>query len=248
MMLSKRIKHTSVSINQPCLFPYLGYYQLVYASSTFVIYDDVSYMKGKWINRNQIIVNNQPYMFTLPLANPGSNKLILDTFVDEVKFKYWKKKFFVTLKQSYSKSPYFDAAFNLVEKILEDDDGCISVFCRKSLSLVFDYLSIDTDIRPSSAVFGGNHLSRTHRLIHIAQCLDKSVYINPPGGRSLYKSSDFESHSIQLYFLDSRLPSYLQCNIRQKSFIPSLSMLDLLMNCSVSDICSMLDQYDLATQ
>ena len=41
-----------LAIMQPYLFPYLGYFQLINSVDTFVIYDDVNYIKGGWINRN----------------------------------------------------------------------------------------------------------------------------------------------------------------------------------------------------
>ena len=47
------------AVMQPYLFPYIGYYQLVYASDVFIVYDDVSFIKRSYINRNSIIVNNE---------------------------------------------------------------------------------------------------------------------------------------------------------------------------------------------
>jgi hypothetical protein len=46
-----------VAIMQPYLFPYLGYFQLIRSADVFVVYDDVNYIKGGWINRNFIIAN-----------------------------------------------------------------------------------------------------------------------------------------------------------------------------------------------
>ena len=43
-----------VAIMQPYLFPYIGYFQLIAAVDKFVVYDDVNFIKGGWINRNNI--------------------------------------------------------------------------------------------------------------------------------------------------------------------------------------------------
>ena len=48
-----------VGIMQPYFFPYIGYWQLINAVDKFVIYDDVNFIKGGWINRNKILVNGQ---------------------------------------------------------------------------------------------------------------------------------------------------------------------------------------------
>ena len=44
-------------IMQPYFLPYLGYWQLMNAVDTYVVYDDVNYIKRGWINRNRILMN-----------------------------------------------------------------------------------------------------------------------------------------------------------------------------------------------
>ena len=51
----------------------------------FVVYDDVNYINKGWINRNNINVNGQKYMFTIPLVNSSQNKLICDINIDSGK-------------------------------------------------------------------------------------------------------------------------------------------------------------------
>jgi hypothetical protein len=45
----------TLAIMQPYLFPYIGYWQLINAVDTFVIYDDVNYINKGYINRNSIL-------------------------------------------------------------------------------------------------------------------------------------------------------------------------------------------------
>ena len=42
-----------LGIMQPYFFPYIGYWQLMNAVDRYVIYDDVNFIKGGWINRVQ---------------------------------------------------------------------------------------------------------------------------------------------------------------------------------------------------
>ena len=58
-----------VAIMQPYVFPYLGYYQLLHAADRFVLFDDVNFIKKGWINRNRILLNGQPYTFTIPVQD-----------------------------------------------------------------------------------------------------------------------------------------------------------------------------------
>lgn len=68
-----------LGIMQPYLFPYLGYFQLINAVDTFVVYDDVQYIKHGWINRNNILgvgnnLNNQSHQFTFSIARDSFEK------------------------------------------------------------------------------------------------------------------------------------------------------------------------------
>ena len=65
-----------IAIMQPYLFPYIGYWQLINAVDTFVIFDDVNFINKSFINRNKILVQNKPHQFTLELVSASQNKLI----------------------------------------------------------------------------------------------------------------------------------------------------------------------------
>ena len=56
--------HT-IGIMQPYFMPYIGYWQLLSAVDEYVIYDDVNFIKGGWINRNNILINNTKHLFTI---------------------------------------------------------------------------------------------------------------------------------------------------------------------------------------
>ena len=49
-----------LGIMQPYFLPYIGYWQLLNAVDRYVIYDDVNFIKGGWINRNRILQNGVP--------------------------------------------------------------------------------------------------------------------------------------------------------------------------------------------
>ena len=68
-----------IAIMQPYFFPYIGYWQLIHAVDHFVIYDDVNYIKGGWINRNRILINGKPAYITVPLHKASAFKRICDT-------------------------------------------------------------------------------------------------------------------------------------------------------------------------
>ncbi len=63
----------TLGVMQPYLFPYLGYYQLVSAVDKFVFYDDVTFIKGGYINRNNILANGKVQRFTVAVPGSSSN-------------------------------------------------------------------------------------------------------------------------------------------------------------------------------
>ncbi len=48
-----------IAIMQPYLFPYIGYWQLIYAVDEFVLLDDVNYIMRGYVNRNNILLNGK---------------------------------------------------------------------------------------------------------------------------------------------------------------------------------------------
>jgi len=65
-----------LAIMQPYFFPYIGYWQLINTVDKFIIYDDVNYIKGGWINRNRILMNGNGKLINLPIRQASQNKRI----------------------------------------------------------------------------------------------------------------------------------------------------------------------------
>ena len=87
-----------LAIMQPYFFPYIGYWQLISAVDTFVIYDDVNYIKQGWINRNNIIGSNFNQLISLQVIGASSFKLI-----NEIEVGNNSQKILKTIEQTYKK-------------------------------------------------------------------------------------------------------------------------------------------------
>src|SRR5680860_768712 len=96
-----------IAIMQPYLFPYIGYFQLIMSVDDFVFYDDVNFIKGGWINRNNITLNGNKKLITIPLEKQSSNKLINETRINAHLYEEWSKKVKKSIFQSYKKAPYY---------------------------------------------------------------------------------------------------------------------------------------------
>jgi hypothetical protein len=240
--LSSAHKPHSIAIMQPYIFPYIGYFQLLSAVDTFIIYDDVQYIKGGWINRNRILVGGQPMLFTVPLVAPSPNRKICEIDIDPS--LKWKNKLLQTIKQSYARAPYFEPTFSLLERVLDSNSPkTISDLVRLSIAEVVTYLTINVNIIPTSACYGNQHLRSQERVLDICSIEKASDYTNSIGGKVLYNSKDFLREGVNLHFLQPNLSPYRQLN--KGEFIPGLSLIDVLMNNSVQEIKKMLLDFKL---
>ena len=103
-----------LAIMQPYFMPYIGYWQLMNAVDTYVVYDDVNYINRGWINRNNILISGSSYMFTIMLKKASQNKLINEIeILDD--FSKLKKQ----IEFAYKKAPYYDRIIVLLNKIFD---------------------------------------------------------------------------------------------------------------------------------
>ena len=235
-----------LAIMQPYFFPYIGYFQLINVVDKFILYDDVTFIKQGWINRNYILANKQKRLISLPLSKISSNKLISETFINKSEIRKWYKKFLLSIEQQYKKSPNYKEIFELIINIFEyiNQTEQISVFNKFSIERIDEYLGIRTKIENSSEKhnYNNENLSGQDRVIDICKKENATTYINPVGGIELYDKKKFENLNIKLYFLKSKYISYSQKN---DDFIPGLSILDVMMFNSPETINKMLDRYEL---
>jgi hypothetical protein len=229
-----------IAIIQPYFLPYIGYFQLINAVDQFVIYDDVNFMKKKWINRNNILIAKQPSFFVVPLKKISQNKLIKD--VEIANDLNWKSKILKKVEIAYKKAPYFQKVFDLFESIINQNHILISELAFTSLKEVCLYLKISTQLISSSTIYRNSHLKSQDRIIDICKKEGADHYINPIGGIDLYSKESFLNHQIQLNFLKSDLIAYQQF---KNEFVPYLSILDIIMFNDVEAIHNFLKCFQL---
>lgn len=222
---------------QPYFFPYIGYWQLINAVDTFVMYDDVNFIKKGYINRNSILIDNDAHIITLSLMGASQNKLI-----NKIDVGNNKEKILKTIEFAYRKSPQFKNVYPLIVKIMQYDEKNLAKFLGVSIKLISQYLHIDTNIIYSSNIQKDNTLRGQEKILDIVHKLNAKNYINPIGGQQLYDYESFKKENIKLNFLKTKDIEYPQY---KNNFVSNLSILDILMFNSIEDIHKMLSEYIL---
>jgi hypothetical protein len=226
-----------LGIMQPYFFPYIGYWQLLNYVDTYVVYDDVNYIKGGWINRNFILANGNKTLLTLQLKKASPNKLINEIEIGDNFNKKLK-----TISQAYSKAPFFDSIFPIIESLFMSSESNLAFFLFESIKKISEYLEIKTSILLSSSLQKDDSLSGQDKIVNICQKLEADTYVNAIGGQDLYSKNIFLENNIKLDFLKSNSIEYPQFN---NEFIANLSMIDVLMFNSPSQIKEYLSRFEL---
>jgi len=231
----------NLAIMQPYFLPYLGYFQLIHAVDKFVIYDDVSYMKSGWINRNRIKNQESPQYITVPVQNGRSGVPIREVLIAKTP-NNWKVKMLRTVAQSYARAPFYDEVYPIFENMIYYQLSSIAELDTHIICQICKYLGITTEISKTSSIYENSKLTSVDRVIDICEKERASQYINAIGGRDLYSYDLFEAKGISLKFLQPILGLYAQGG---DGFVPGLSILDILMNLGAEGARTQLDQFKL---
>jgi hypothetical protein len=230
-----------LAIMQPYFLPYLGYFQLIASVDKFVVYDDVSYIKNGWINRNNLLVQGRANLITIPLQNGRSGVPIREVLIAG-KREFWMKKILRTVSESYAKAPFYAQVFPMFENWMKADIATISELNVTIIRDICAYLELRVEISPTSTIYANSELRSVERVLDICEREGADNYINALGGRELYSQDKFRERGITLNFLKPVLDSYPQ---GKNEFVAGLSILDVLMwNCREA-ISTMLSEYSL---
>jgi WbqC-like protein len=230
-----------LGIMQPYFFPYIGYWQLVNAVDTYVIYDDVNFIKNGWINRNRILINGEAKYFNLPVVGAGSFVLIKDIAMNPKPELIGK--LLRTLENSYRKAPCYTEVMPMLERIMTCGKTKMAELLEFQIREIAHYLNLKTTLLVSSRdVKKDKDLHAQDRVLDICKNLNATEYYNAIGGQELYDRKTFAERKLKLSFLQTDEIVYRQF---RNDFIPNLSIIDVLMFNSTEQVHEFLHQYTL---
>ncbi|MFT7288471.1 MAG: hypothetical protein ACI87W_002592 [Halieaceae bacterium] len=230
-------------IMQPYLFPYIGYFQLLCMVDRFVVYDDVQWSRGGWINRNRILIGGEPKYFTLPVRRGNSKANICEQHFTE-DFVAFQEKVIHQIRNAYRGAPFYEPVCEMLTACFSYTDTCVSRFVANTLEQTCTYLRIDTPLIMSSSLQQQRaSTSAEARVIDTVKAVGASDYVNTIGGIELYDKERFQQEGLQLFFLKPQLSSYPQG--ANQGFHPALSIIDVMMFNSPQLIVEMLGDYEL---
>ena len=216
-----------VSIAQPAYLPWLGAFDRIYRSDVHVVLDDVQFEKNSMVNRNRVLTRNGPVMLTLPVCTAGK---FGNLPINKVKIAGgpWAHKHALTIKQAYSKAPYFDDYWPFFGDLYSKFKGIPWDLFAVALiitSYAFAQMGLRCRLEFSSDLKVPGRKSEL--VLNICKELGATEYLSGPFGRDYLDLPSFERAGIEVAFHDYQHPTYRQMNA---GFVPNMSAIDLLFN------------------
>jgi len=213
-----------ISIHQPQYLPWLGYFDKIDRSDTFVFLDNVQFKKNEWQNRNKIKTAEDWQWLTVPvLHNFGQ-------MIHEVKINntvQWKRKHLGALLTNYSKAPFLSDYIDFFKSTFGEEWESLADFNIHLIMFITEALGLSGKQFVKASEFELRE-GNTNRLIDICKKMKSDVYLSGKDGANYLDLTKFEEEKIDVIFQEYKHPIYSQL---YGEFEPFLSVLDLLFNC-----------------
>jgi hypothetical protein len=211
---------------QPSYCPWIGAFAQMDQSDVFVIFDDAQYTKNDWRNRNRIKTAQGIQWLTVPVFKNGF-PLIKDVLIDNS--DNWAIKHLKSIKQNYSRSPYYKDYIGIFEEIYYWKWEYLLDLDMALILKVKEALGITADIDHSSNLdLKGN---RIEKLIDCCVKIGATEFLEGHAGKGYLQGEGetlFKEAGINLVYQDYKHPVYPQL---YGEFVSHLSVIDLLFNC-----------------
>lgn len=213
------------TIHQANYLPYPGFFHKLITSDIFVVMDDVQYQYDL-SNRNKIIGNNVNgwTRITIPTKKQHKFSSIKDV---EINNKLpWRETNWNQIYQTYGNYPFFNLYREYLESLYKKEWTHLFAINLEIIKKIIKWLDIKIEIILESQLnVSGNS---TERLVNVCKIVGADSYISGMGGKMYLNEKLFSENKIKLVY-QNYIPLMYSQKL-SKSFIPNLSILDLLVN------------------
>ena len=212
-----------IAIHQANYFPYPGFFHKINQADVFVIQDDIKFV-NKVTNRNKIISSSGHTWINVPIKKGHQSLPIMDVKINnEIP---WRRKNYKKICAGYNKAKFFHLYKDYFENLYKKEWNNIFDLNFETIKQVFVWLNIKTKIVIESELDVSG--PPTERLVMVCKKLGADTYISGIGGKKYLDEKLFEKNKIILKYQNYNPIKYTQH--MSKSFIPNLSIIDLLAN------------------
>jgi len=220
---------------QPTFNPWIGHFEHIDYVDKFVLLDTVQLTKRDWQTRNRFKLNDQEYMFTIPVKKTGSRDsvMIKDALISFDHFDF-RDKLYTLLNQAYKKSPFYREISSFIKELVFFDTDYLSVYHINMIKKISNRIGIQTNISVLSETDFSSENKKSALLLDICKYFKATEYISPLGAKNYLEQdrSLFERENIKITYQNYHHPKYPQLGT---SFLPYMGILDLLYNVGLEE-------------
>ena len=227
-----------IACMQPYILPAIQYFQLISSCDTFVFLNDVNFINKGFIHKNFIINNKKKEQITIQIKKKSQNRLINQLEIFNNNSLILKK-----INFSYKNSKNFKIIFPIIEEIFNSNLRYLDEINIELITKICKLLGIKKKFKKTSAMNYDYTLAGEKKIIEIVKTLKGSTYINPIGGKKIYKKENFLNDKINLKFLKSNLEDKIEKNLQYNK--TEISILHLVMNNDLNKIFKELNKFQL---
>ena len=211
------------AIHQPQYFPYPGFFHKLSLADVFVVMDNTQYDK-RFTNRNKIISTYGWTWITVPINK--EHKFLPNRLVEINNDSSWKEIHAKKILTAYANAKFFHLYKDYIKSLYLRDWKYLFDLDFETLKQTVQWLGLKIRIIQESelTVMG----KATERLISICKAVGADTYISGRGGGNYIDEKLFEKNDLRLEY-QNYIPQRYAQNL-SKSFIPDLSILDMLVN------------------
>ena len=215
------------TVLQPTYLPWIGYFEMISASETFVVYDHVQFVRKSWHQRNKIKTANGITMLSVPVQHDGQTARICDVRISyeggNVLQKHWK-----SIEVSYRKSPYFKGYQGLFKEIYSKEHVYLKDLNVAIIKAICGVLGIKNEIIYSSNLtLPNSETNKSKDVVDLCKTIGANYIYDAKGAETFLDKEVFRTNGVEIQFQEYDHPVYSQL---WGEFQPYMSAIDLLFN------------------
>ena len=189
-----------VAIHQPNFFPWLGFFDKIAKSDSFVLLDDVQYPKtgGVWCNRVKFLISREAKWVTAPIDRSyhGTRLICEMNFIEHTP---WREKLLKTIMANYCRHPHYSVCISVIEPLIMNPEHNIALYNTNAIFRICEALGLDVRKLCSSSDI--KHLGDSNELLcSLTHAVGGDTYMCGGGADGYQDESVFEVASIQLRY------------------------------------------------
>lgn len=215
-----------VTINQPLPFAPVHLFNRILNSDLNVNLGSAQYIRRTNHSHYEIMVQGHLHKLIIPIKHVGRQEVSLNDSAIDYSHN-WVKSHTTTIRQSYSKAPFFQDVFeNVVEPILNLRMPLLGSWSWLSMLQVFNYLNAPPAWKQDAELWGIIWDNPSLWMLTLAERTRATEYFCGKWAIENYlRVETFQAKGIEVVGQDWTQPVYDQGVFK---FIPNLSILDVL--------------------